>query len=64
MNGQVTFKGTSEEEIENTIAKTTIINYMLKFNQWKNSLGYVARGNVNDKILMKIWDVFDEYDKK
>jgi type I restriction enzyme S subunit len=54
MNGQVTFKGTSEEEIENTIAKTTIINYMLKFNQGKNSLGYVARGNVNDKILMKI----------
>lgn len=63
MNGQVTFKG-ENEGLESENNKSATISYIERFNQWKQMQGYAARGDVDDEILMKIFDAMDEDDKK
>lgn len=63
MNGQVTFKN-EKEELENKVKQAIILSYAERFNQWKRSQGYAARGDVDDEILKKIFDAMDEDDKK
>lgn len=63
MNGQVTFKD-ENEELESENKKSAVISYIERFNQWKQMQGYAARGDVDDEILMKIFDAMDEDDKK
>lgn len=63
MNGQVTFKD-ENEELESGNKKSAAISYIERFNQWKQMQGYAARGDVDDEILMKIFDAMDEDDKK
>ena len=63
MNGQVTFKD-ENEELKSENKKSSAISYIERFNQWKQMQGYAARGDVDDEILMKIFDAMDEDDKK
>ena len=63
MNGQVIFKY-ENEEVENKVEKFVSPKSFDKFNQWKQKQGYAARGDVDDEILMKIFDAMDEDDKK
>ena len=63
MNGQVTFKD-ENEELESENKKSAVISYIERFNQWKQMQGYAARGDVDNEILMKIFDAMDEDDKK
>ena len=68
MNGQVTFKDENGEleniDLENEVKKCVSINNFEGFNQWKQIIGYAARGEADDEILKKIYDAMDDNDKK
>ena len=63
MNSQVTIKD-GNEDLKNKIEFIWSAEKLLRFNQWKQSQGYAARGDVDDEILKKIFDAMDEDDKK
>ncbi len=54
MNGQVTFKE-KDEKIKNN----NTVSFE-RFNQWKQSQGYAARGDVDDETLKIIFDAMEE----
>lgn len=73
MNGQVTFKDENGElenieleniELENEVEKCVSINNFEGYNEWKQIIGYAARGEADDEILKKIYDAMDDDDKK
>lgn len=59
MNGQVTIQD-AEEQVKNTISDIWNAEKLLRFAQWKHAQGYAARGEVDDKILKKIFDAMDK----
>lgn len=63
MNGQVTFKD-ENEEVKNKVEKFISPKNLERYNQWKQTIGYAARGEADDEILKKIYDVIDDDDKK
>lgn len=63
MNGQVTIQD-AEEQVKNVINNIWDAGKLLRFTQWKQMQGYAARGEVDEEILMKIFDAMDKDVKK
>ena len=56
MTGQAKFSKLEPEQIKQVCS----LSYLDRFNKWKKSQGYAARGDVDDDTLKKIFDAMDE----